>query len=309
MTEPVKDLHPKEIEPEVKKLLNQFSDLISETVNYGTHILNWDVQKATGSDENIPITLMLRHILELTDSISILVKESSIDPCKPLLRAALESLLQLEYILEEKTVERSLSFLVWNYHKQIKFSKKLIPGDLSNSELKRKMQMDKLMASNPNTPIIQGLENHIANMERAIQQPLYQAAENEYQRLRTNGSKVKNWYELYSNLKSFEQLANHLNRQALYEILYRGWSGPTHGTDILQGKLSKSQDGMGEIVQMRFVKDAQTVTYYAMLLNIMTFQMMTEKRIPDYAQNRAQWYLTIRDAFLKLSSEQLIDLK
>lgn len=309
MTRPIQDIHPKDIEQnEISELLKQFSDIVSETVNHGTHILKWEVTEATGSDENIPIAMMLRHILELTDAVSILVEKSSIDPCKTLLRSILETLLQLEYILESNTKERALSFLVWHYHKEIMLAKKLTPTDPSYTQLVQKIQADKSTTSGITPPVINNLADHIDNLEKILQLPLYATSEAEYQRLIAAGSKVKNWYQLFGNINNFEQLANHLNRQALYEVLYRGWSGPTHGTDIIQSKLSKSANGQGEIVQIRFVKDAQMVTHYAVTLGLMAYQIMVDKRIVKHKIENAQWYLTISKAYLQLAGQPLIKM-
>jgi hypothetical protein len=110
MTEPIRDILPRnEHQPELDELLLQFSNGIDEVVNFGTHILKWEVNEATGRDENIPVAMMLRHTLELTDSLSILGRHSSIDPCKPILRSILETLFGLEYILENDTRNRALA--------------------------------------------------------------------------------------------------------------------------------------------------------------------------------------------------------
>jgi hypothetical protein len=76
---------------ELLKTLGRFADLIQETVNFGTHVLEWELGSAPGGDETAPITLSLRHILELLDSVSINIRNACVDPCKLLLRGALES--------------------------------------------------------------------------------------------------------------------------------------------------------------------------------------------------------------------------
>lgn len=307
MTEPVEDIFPRnEKQPEVDNLLLQFSKGIDEVVNFGTHILKWEVSEATGSDENIPIAMMLRHILELTDAISILVKHSSIDPCKPLLRGILETIFGLEYILESDTKNRALGFMVWHYHKELKLCKKLNPTEQAYSQLGKKLQADKSTTSGFKPPVIPDIQKHIQNLEHLLTLPLYSAAETEYQNLISNGTKNPSWYQLFNGQKNIEQLATHLNRQGLYEILYRGWSGPTHGTDIIQSKLHQSADGHAEIVQIRYVKDAQMVTQYAFNLSLVTYQIMTDKRIPNYKSEYTRWYLTIREFFMRLTNEKLL---
>jgi hypothetical protein len=309
MTEPIHDIHPRDTDQDTSKLLDEFSDLISETVNFGTHILKWDVEGATGNDENIPISMMLRHILELTDSVSILVKHSSIDPCKPLLRVVLETFLGLEYILEKDTQKRALGFLVWQSHKQLLLCQKMDPSDKSHSQFLQKLRADKSTISGISPPIIGNINDQIENFKKTLALPLYAEAEAEYQRIISTGGKVRTWYQLFSDIRNLEQLSNYLSRQALYEIPYRAWSGPTHGTDIIQSKLSVSDGGKAEIVQIRFIKDAQMVTNFAVTLAIFTYQVMSKNRMPKYKSKWAEWYASIRDSYLKLTGENLIVVK
>ncbi len=309
MTDPIKEIHPRDLQPELEPILLEFSKGIEEIVNFGTHILKWDIDEARGTDENVPITMMLRHILEMLDAVSILVKNSSIDPCKPLLRGILETFLGLEYILESDTKNRALGFLIWHSHKKLKFSRKLIPGNQSYDQFKSILKKDKFLKNEKNLIQIPGLENNISNLEALISLPLYTLAEKEYQLLISSGKKNPAWYQLFNGPENLEQLANYLNRQALYEILYRSWSGPTHGTDVLTSKLSQTPSGHAEIVQIRFAKDAQQVTQFSFSLGLLIYQMMTEKRIPNYKMNYANWFLTIQKLYLKLTKEKLISFQ
>jgi hypothetical protein len=306
MTEPIEEIHPRQEDPEIEKLLIEFSKGIEEVVNFGTHVLKWEVTEATGTDENIPVAMMLRHFLEMMDAVSILVRKSSIDPCKPLLRGILETFFGLEYILEADTKNRALAFLIWHYHKDLKLSKKLTPGEQSYNQLKSKLNQDKTLSGQSNPPSIPGLDKHILNLEKLISLPLYDEVEKEYQSLIASGRKNPAWHQLFNGPENIEQLANHLKRQGLYEVLYRSWSGPTHGTDIITSKLSQSAEGHAEIVQIRYVKDAQMVTQFAFTLGIMVYQLLTDKRIPNHKLNVANWYLTVQQLYMKLTNEKLI---
>lgn len=100
-TNPIEEILPQNRDEYLIKIQNHCSDQISEMVNFGTHILNWDLEiKREGKNNNIP-TLFFRNILEISDSISILIKESSIDPAKIILRSLIENILQLIYMIEE----------------------------------------------------------------------------------------------------------------------------------------------------------------------------------------------------------------
>ena len=86
MTKPVNQILPREIDPGVEQLLLKFSTLIDEFVNFGTQVFKWVIEESRGTDEQMPLLMFFRDMLEKADSISILVRNSSIDPSKVLLR-------------------------------------------------------------------------------------------------------------------------------------------------------------------------------------------------------------------------------
>src|SRR5947209_20636140 len=68
-------------------------------------VLAWDiVQQAaapTQEEHHTPILLLVRHVIESLDGVSILVSKGGSHPCQPLLRSALEAVLGVLYILEK----------------------------------------------------------------------------------------------------------------------------------------------------------------------------------------------------------------
>lgn len=63
-TAPIEEFIPRTIRPDVKKLLDHFSDLIEEVVNYGSQVSRWCTDKTTKGDENAVAFLMYRNIFE-----------------------------------------------------------------------------------------------------------------------------------------------------------------------------------------------------------------------------------------------------
>jgi hypothetical protein len=307
MTEPIFELLTRrEEQSEIDKLLLNFSSLIEEAVNFGTHILKWELNELTGGDENVPIGLTLRHILDLFDSVSVLVRNSCADPCKLILRGALEAQLGLEYILQNDTKNRSLGFLVCYYHNELKLLLKVKPGEQGYDQLLSKMNADKSIPKGTKPPIILNLDNYIDNLKSLLAMPLYIQAEIEYQTLIKKGVKNPNWFQLFNGPRNIEQLANTLNRQALYEVLYRGWSSSIHGTEVIKNKLHQSIDGNIEITQLRHLKDVQSITKITMTLAIMCYKVMIERRIPNHTQDFAQWSATIQKDYQKITNEELL---
>lgn len=304
MTKPVAEVLAREVDqPEVAKLLETFSRGLEEYVNFGTHILNWDIKNSKGRDENLPVFLLFRQIIEFVDAISVMVKHSSIEPCKALLRSVLETALELEYILEKDSKTRALSFLLWHLHYDLNNNMKGIENTPEHQEHIAKLRSGKIASKYFNPMKIQGLEDHNLEISKQINSPLFTEIEKEYQRLQKKNPK---WYELYNGPKNIEQLANRLGRRDLYEILYRYWSGTTHGTDILHGKLRRTKEGETMIVSIRFPAMAQMVTVYSLNLCVWMFSLVIRKRLPNHKNEFRKWYARNRPFHLKLTKEELL---
>jgi len=119
-TKPNENFIPREIEnPEIQEILNQYSSVLEEIVNFASHVAKWCAEEIHGGEELAPLYLSFRHIFELIDAISVLVKYSCIAPCKILLRSVFESVLSVKYILEKDTEKRGMAFMTCCWHQAI----------------------------------------------------------------------------------------------------------------------------------------------------------------------------------------------
>jgi hypothetical protein len=299
-TEPIKNLLTRKIEKsELEKLLSEFASGIEEAVNFGTNMIPWCFEKDTRFIDSVPPILMLRNIIELGDTISILVKNSSIEPCKIILRTLLESCLGFEYLLEKDTKKRSMAFMVCYYYNEIKKEKKGEPSLPEGEKFQKLLEKDiylknMKLESDPNRI------NIIDNLQQVLKKPEFLDAVNEYSQFIKN-SKKKNkkpkkpvWYALYSGPQNMQKLAELLNHDAIYEILYRSWSESTHGVNIIEGKVFP--DG---IIQLRSPKDTKQIVIHTLNLLIMAYTVFINNFIPEKKTIFGVWYKNeIRDFYL-----------
>ena len=311
-TEPIQDFIPRRIEDEgLLKLLNDFSELIKETVNFGSHVFKWMVDSVTGGDENTPLFLSFRHILELIDSISFFIKESYVDPCKMILRAILELVLNIEYILERDTEQRSMNFMVCYSHNRIKLYEKMDPNSDAGKKYRNAIESDKIINKMkiPDFPH----EKAIKNLEGLLKKPKYAVAEAEYQRIiqlpRRIRRRYTKWYSMNDGPKNLWELAERVELLGFYELLYRNWSEYIHGLDIIEGKLSRTPDGRAEIIQIRSPRDAQIITKLTISFSIHIMRKYIKHFLPDKESELKEWYSKeIRDDFLELLKENYIEV-
>lgn len=308
MTTPNLHVIPRDIPENIRPIINWFADTLDEVVNFGSNIIEWDNKPTSEGEENIAPVMLLRHFLDVVDSISILSRNATGDPAKILARAALETTLYLEYLFEKDTRNRAMAFLVEDILRLIKSIKKIHPAKKESKETYETFRSEDLL-SNLNLTKNDALEldNFIESKESMLQLPHFKKAFQEYEKLKKNGEANPKWYRYFDGPRNIEALAIHLKQRSLYEIIYRKWSGSVHGTDIYLGKITSTEDpGRVDIVQIRFVKDVQEVVGYTLIMACKVYRLYTQARIPEKAMDYANWYLQIRETFKKIISKQYI---
>lgn len=297
----IDDILPRE-QTDLKEVLLKFSNLIDDIVNFGTHLMKWETEKKLIGDENIVPLLFLRNILETADAISVLIKSSSIDSSKSTLRSLLENVFGLEYLLEKDTKNRSLSFIVWITHKDLKFYEKLDEETQVGKQFKTEFKKDRLIQ---NPELIKQVNYLYAkeNSEELLKLPNYIEIEKEYKATEYK-NKNPNWYSLYSGPKNIEQLAKYLNHNAMYEVMYRGYSGNVHATDIYKGKLFPNSEGTVDIIQLRNPIDAQSIAISTVNYLLMAYLAFYKIRIPEKNNEFLEWYLEFEKDFDELRNEK-----
>ena len=295
--------------PEVLQTLGRFADLVEETVNFGTHVLQWHLNSATGGDQTIPITLSLRHILELLDCVSINLRHSCVDPCKLLLRGVLESFFAIAYIVESDTSRRAMAFMAAYAHQRIRTYKRFDVSTEQGRDFLNLLKQDRLASHMAISLPPSVVQSATANMESLLEEPEYKDAIAEYLRRKRAGTGNPYWYSLYGGPRNIEKLADHLKLSGIYHILYRQWSSATHGTDIIQGKITRTETGKGAIRQIRLPTDAQVLTALAVSFGLEVFRAVIIHSAPQRMKDYQAWYVTeIRDLYMRLSGDAIIQI-
>lgn len=295
----------KNIDVNLQSVLNYFADGLQQFIDFGIQIIDWDLQLPNKSDEHLPPILFLRNFVENVDAISILIRNSSIDPCKGLMRTILENLVYIEYILEKETSQRSLSYIVWNTMNQNKWAYKSDGKSPEFQNIRNTMKKDKYLNNN-DFPIYQESETSKANSEELLRMDKYNPIYLEFERTKKT-LKNPQWYSLFHGPKNIQKIFEHLEMHMLYEVFYRAYSGSVHGNDIIQGKIFGSSDGKSSIAQIRFPKNAQAITQNCCLFCCLTFKNYIDKRLPERQGEYKTFYLSIQKFFMGLNKKQYID--
>ncbi|MBG7613047.1 hypothetical protein IU405_12390 [Polaribacter sp. BAL334] len=304
MFKSIDDILPR-TQNDVKSELEKLSATIDNAVDFGTHLLKWQADKMQSGDHHLVPILFFRNILELTDAISILIKNSSIDPTKILLRSLLENSFGLEYLLEKDQENRSLSNNVWIAHKDLKFIEKLNLKSQIGKQFSNEIKKDKFVKEIISDETLIELDKK--NSIELLELPIYKKIEEEYQRTKKIIKNPK-WYSLFNGPTDIEQLAKRLNHYTLYEIVYRKLSDNVHATDLIKNKLVQGKNGQTDIIQIRFPKDAQDFTVYTLNILIMTYLNFYEKVLPERNDEFLIWYSQFQTNYKELIEKKLFNI-
>lgn len=305
--EPIDDFIPRTVTPDIQNTLETFSDWLREIVNFGSNLAFWDIKAVVGGDEILPPILFLRNFLEYIDACSVLVRQSCIEPCNTILRTILENFLYIEYLLEERTIERSRCFLVWNAFENKKLYLSMDGKSDPYKKIEAAFKRDKLL--NDQKPyVLPGIEKNIKNNDLLLKAEENELIVEEYFRTKNKLNKNPNWYSLYNGPRNIEKLAERLGFITYYEILYRGLSSSTHGTSIIQGKVTRNIDKGIDIYQIRLPTGAQTVTSLCVTLSTSLFKTYIQKRLSDKKSDFEAWINEIQPIFKALETRDLIKI-
>lgn len=307
-TKQIEEFIPREIDnQEISDILNHLSSLVEEVVNYGSHVFKWGIESIKGGDENAPVFLMYRNIFELIDAISILIRNSCIEPCKILLRSLFESFLSFNYLLEKDLKSRGIDFLVWNRHKEINSIRRFNPNDELSIEYEKKKAKDKIIKDLP-TVKVSDIDKMLKDLNKMFDLPSYKESVAEFQNiLDRKGKPPRHWFSMRGGPNNMYELADHLGFPAQYDILYRSWSGLVHGTDIMKDKFSIEGPGEVSFTQLRFPLGVPFVSLMAITFGLSAIRILTQNYIPDRSADNAIWYKKeIRDAYMNIPNIKIV---
>lgn len=270
---------------QIPEILNKYSDNLNLLIDKTCYTLTKYLEQGLIGDEKIVPALFLRNAIEQADGISVLLKNSVIEPVKPLNRILLENLLQLDYIVSEKTTERSYAFLVGNVRNDLKNYLKLKIGTKENTAFASFFEKDALIKNNPETDK-SSVDKQIALFHKILDEDGYKEANVEYNKL-----KNPHWYTLYDGPKTIREMAERQNKIVLYEIFYRTLSQNIHNIAIFNSKVKVDEDdNLMYLLHFRNPHEASKVLKDTINFLFFTNMIFLENLLPQEHIAFALWY-------------------
>ena len=273
----------------VRPVAELSTPLLQELVNSGLMIFRRCEKEAsrTGKEnEDVAAMALYRHVIEMVDTVEVLVANSCGTGAIPVLRSVFEGVLGLLYLLgDDKTyIDRTLAWLVADIHIWIKARQLLEPGT------QRGKQYAQLYAKEfakviPRLPQA-GIAAEIQQLEQLLKTPQFAPINAEYQRTNKQLKRAPDWFALYGGPKNRAELAKLLGKGAIYQLLYGDLSTLAHGNDLRRyltdGSGRPAYDGVRRPNEVQFIAELSA------LLLIEASRAMIQKF--REGENLAPWY-------------------
>jgi hypothetical protein len=273
----------------VRPIAELSTPLLQELVNSGLMIFRRcekEASRAGKENEDIAAMALYRHVIEMVDTVEVLVANSCGTGAIPVLRSVFEGALSLLYLLsdDKKYVDRALSWLVADIHIRIKARQILEPGTQRGEEYAQ-LYAKEFAKVIPRVPQAE-IAAEIQQLEQLLQAPQFSSITAEYQQTKKQDKRDPDWFSLYGGPKNRAELASTLGKGAIYRLLYGDWSTLAHGNDLR--RYVSDGSGMPVFDGVRRPNELQFISQLSALLLIEASRTMIQKF--RKGENLEPWY-------------------
>jgi hypothetical protein len=292
-TDPISSLFdPHHYKAQIRPILNIAIPLMEEVRNYGLSVFARCSIRPEGDDENAAILFSYLHLLDMFDSIVVMMAESVITPTRLPARSMFEALLAIEYILESDTVRRGHAYIYADVRNRMRSLRR---ADSQSSEGKRFHQLlekDSLMSGSGSEQFFHSIRARegLDQLERLLAKPTYAEIVVEDRRMKTAGRRNIPWYGLFGGPGNLQQLAERLNAGATYEMLYRWMSGTSHAQDAVRRLLVEGKYGESGARGLRDPTDILNMIHLTLSFALRASRKVLDRYRPEEVLQNRQWY-------------------
>lgn len=292
-TEPSKNiLDPESYIELAKPAINLASQTLREAVNYGTNLYErCRVTSKADDDEAFPVLAQFLHILQMTDSIEVLISNSCVEPAKLLIRSAFEAKLGLEFMNEKMTRTRGIAWIIRNILDRIEFGERYSKANDKGKDFFDTLEREgfegfgEIIPSTPEIP-----DDYIPKLKESLEKPEYKDVYKEYQRLGKKRHRVE-WYSLFGGPNKIRELAEYLGQRTVYDSLYRSWSKQVHAASSDHLTLIL-EDGKNVLGPVRYPINIAHISGFSLGLLLQSEIIMINRFLSGDMRNFSKWYRT-----------------
>lgn len=292
-TEPSKNILDPESYIEIAKPAIDLASLtLREAVNYSTNLYErCRVTSRADTDEAFPVLALFLHILQMIDSVEVLISSSCVEPANLLIRSAFEAKLGLEFMNEKMTRTRGIAWIVRNMLDNIEFGERHAKASNKGKDFYQTLEREGFEQFGdilPNTPEIP--DDYIPKIIKSLEKPEYKDVYEEYQKLGKKRQRIE-WYSLFSGPERIRDLAEYLGQRTVYDSLYRPWSKQMHAASSDHLNLIL-EDGKNVLGPIRNPMNIAHISGFALGLLLQSEIIMINRFLSGDMRNFNKWYRT-----------------
>jgi len=214
----------------VSELINSVSPLLQEAINYSLGLYQrCKNTKECSSDEAIAPLALFLHIIQMADSIDVLLCNGCAEPASLQLRSLFEARLGLEYMLQKNTQQRANSWIVMKMINDIECFETMDPSSPKGNKIIDELEKRGIMTQFEGMKS-QKVVDYITKIRTALSKPEYSEVYAEYNRIVKQGRKYPEWYSFFDGPKTLKELSIVLGQDFTYQTLYSSWSEISHAS-------------------------------------------------------------------------------
>jgi hypothetical protein len=247
-------------------------------------------------------------MIQMADSVEVLILNGCSASCNLLVSSSFEAKLAILYLLEKNCERRSSAWLVKYIIDQIEDMKVFSAPDPKVHEFKKSIEK-------PDMNIIFGLKplpdstEAIRALNEILKKPQYAEANREYDKLLNKNIRNPPWFSFYGGPLNLRRLAQHLNQDKTYDILYPRWSRITPIRNSAQLKLLL-ENGTHVLGPIRDSFDLDRVAFQSLAILIeTTFWILREYRAGEMASHWKWFESEIRQRLEGLGTMDFLKLQ
>ncbi|WP_025765361.1 DUF5677 domain-containing protein [Dyadobacter tibetensis] len=296
--EPNEELIPRNLTPDLEKYFYSYGRVLDEIVNFGSQVLSWRVQHENGEYLNIPL-MLIRDVMDLTDSCSLLLYHGAADPAKILARSLFENFLYVTYLCQKDLKKRSYAYMFSSVLDDIKYHKTVLKDFSKNGGAK---------TSSLNGAQICDIEELISHKQSLFQKPgfddayAYYCSEKERRRQANIKRRLENWYSYYNGPENIRELSKELGVEFAYSFFYSKYSKLAHGNETFLGKMVSTGQNSADMYQLRSFISIHEVLVYVFMFSTTCLVKYVSTVFPERS-NELKLFQVWRERQLKIINE------
>jgi hypothetical protein len=263
--------------PRYEAYLHQLSRVVDSCVDFLDEGAQAVIRSYNGNAAgDLAVLMLVRHLMESIDGVSILMSRGSAQPCEPLLRSGFEALLGIRFIWADDSERRGIAYLVGDIRRSIRAYRHCDPDDELGKKLRRQATPE-IIASLVGQVPVEDARRFVEALRADLDHPDLQPIHQEWEKAPSAA-----WYSLFGGPKTIEQLAEKVNLGAMYTLRYRHWSCFTHAADTMRN-LHASADAV-LLRPLRHPDELVGMLRFALVLTSPVAVQLIQRYAPDRAE-------------------------